>query len=78
MLKTFSGKMRLAIALTLAWSVFTVFYVFDKSHGHICFLVLGILPVVTIWIIYWVIQSIETDKEKTKKAFEDSDIGKLG
>jgi hypothetical protein len=77
MLKTFSGKMRLAIALTLAWSVFTVFYVFDKSHGHICFLVLGILPIAAIWGIYWVIQSIKNDKDNIKKAVEGSDIGKL-
>jgi len=50
-----SGKMRLAIAVSVLWPAAIAAFIKPWREDLILFLYLGIGPVAIVWIFYWVI-----------------------
>ena len=50
-----SGKMRLAMAVSILWPVVIAVIMEPWKKDLFPFLYLGLCPVVLVWIVYWVI-----------------------
>ncbi len=50
-----SGKMRLAIAASVLWPAVMAAFIQPWQKGLSHYLILGVSPVVFIWLIYWVL-----------------------
>ena len=72
MINKLPGKMRLCIALSIAWIVL-IGIVVNEQHWQFdteTFVYWGILPVLGIWIYFWVREGFKKDKEEGKHSGE--------
>ena len=49
-----TGRMRLAIAASAIWPILIAAFVQPWKQGVITYLYLGLGPVVSLWMLYWV------------------------
>ncbi len=57
---------RLAAGLSLLW-VLAMYFLTESSDTFRLFLLAGVLPVITAWVIHWVISGFRKDKRRTSR-----------
>jgi cadmium resistance protein CadD (predicted permease) len=61
-----SGRYRLAIGISLIWLALLYFFT-EQQHTVRLFLLLGLLPVMIGWTVYWVRQGYRQDQSRKKR-----------
>lgn len=54
---------RLAAGLSLLW-VLAMYFLTESSEAFRLFLLAGVLPVVTGWVIYWIVAGFRADRQR--------------
>lgn len=61
-----TGIRRLAIALSIIW-ILSFYFFTEKEQAQRLFLLLGLLPVIAGWLILWIFNGFEKQKQGEKK-----------
>ena len=60
--KPLSGRLRLAIGASLIWVLLVLFY-FQESREARLFLLVGALPIVAGWVLFWVYRGYQGERK---------------
>jgi hypothetical protein len=60
--KPLSGRLRLAIGASVIWVLLVLFY-FQESREARLFLLVGALPIVAGWVLFWVYRGYQAERK---------------